>query len=203
MGQLAGNGVRFGSALDMVAPVNASNRSLSPYSLSRTAHGGRTLSVAPRSASAALHPTPPLHRRRSRSSRQGGRRTSHDASAINRHRGAEAGTSTRRSQRRTFRPRQVSPRAPREISAQLALATPYRLARHHRNLMATVVDSRDFLQATRRAETQVLLPPGPKVALAGGVDCNDHHAIWAASTGCKRSMPPWCSFMAAHPRAPN
>ena len=51
---------------------------------------------------------------------------------------------------------------------------------NHRALTATVVDSRDFLQAKRRVETQVLLPPGSKVAFAGGVDCNDHHAIWTA-----------------------
>ena len=30
------------------------------------------------------------------------------------------------------------------------------------------------------AETQVLLPKGVKIAFAGGVDCNDHHRIWAA-----------------------
>ena len=43
-----------------------------------------------------------------------------------------------------------------------------------------MIDSRDFLQAKRRAETEVMLPPGPKVAFAGGYECNDHGAIWAA-----------------------
>jgi hypothetical protein len=28
------------------------------------------------------------------------------------------------------------------------------------------------------SETEVLLPPGPKVAFTGGVDFNDHRAIW-------------------------
>ena len=35
---------------------------------------------------------------------------------------------------------------------------------NHRALTAAMIDSRDFLAAKRRAETAVLLPPGPKVA---------------------------------------
>ncbi len=38
----------------------------------------------------------------------------------------------------------------------------------------------DDRQPRRRAETEVLLPPGPKIAFAGGYECNDHEAIWAA-----------------------
>ncbi len=51
---------------------------------------------------------------------------------------------------------------------------------NHRTLTSAMVDSRDFLAAQRRAETEVMLPPGPKVAFTGGYDCNDHRAIWAA-----------------------
>ena len=51
---------------------------------------------------------------------------------------------------------------------------------NHRALTAAMIDSRDFLAAKRRAETEVMLPPGPKVAFAGGYECNDHAAIWAA-----------------------
>ena len=51
---------------------------------------------------------------------------------------------------------------------------------NHRALTSAVIDSRDFLQAKRRADTEVMLPPGPKVAFAGGYECNDHGAIWAA-----------------------
>ena len=47
-------------------------------------------------------------------------------------------------------------------------------------LTAAMIDSRDFLSARRRAETEVLLPPGPKVAFTGGYQCQDHHAIWTA-----------------------
>jgi YspA, cpYpsA-related SLOG family len=48
-----------------------------------------------------------------------------------------------------------------------------------RNLTAAMIDSRDFLHAKKRAETQVLLPPGPKIAFTGGLDFNDHTLIWA------------------------
>jgi len=50
----------------------------------------------------------------------------------------------------------------------------------HRNLTAAVIDSRDFLAAKRRVEIEPLIPEGTKIALAGGVDCNDHRAIWDA-----------------------
>ena len=41
-----------------------------------------------------------------------------------------------------------------------------------------MIDSRDFLAAKRRAETEPLLPAGPKIAFTGGLDFNDHRAIW-------------------------
>jgi hypothetical protein len=43
-----------------------------------------------------------------------------------------------------------------------------------------MIDSRDFLNAKKLTETQVLLPPGPRVAFTGGADCNDHRRIWDA-----------------------
>jgi YspA, cpYpsA-related SLOG family len=49
---------------------------------------------------------------------------------------------------------------------------------NHRSLTAAVIDSRDFIAAKRRASNETLLPPGPKVALTGGFDYNDHHLIW-------------------------
>jgi YspA, cpYpsA-related SLOG family len=49
---------------------------------------------------------------------------------------------------------------------------------NHRTLTAAMIDSRDFLAAKRRAETEVLLPAGPKIAFTGGLDFNDHQAIW-------------------------
>jgi hypothetical protein len=47
-----------------------------------------------------------------------------------------------------------------------------------RGLTAAVIDSRDFIAARRRAEAELLLPPGPKVAVTGGLDFNDHRLIW-------------------------
>jgi len=49
---------------------------------------------------------------------------------------------------------------------------------NHRTLTAAMIDSREFLAAKRRVETEPLLPAGPKIAFTGGIDFNDHHAIW-------------------------
>lgn len=46
-------------------------------------------------------------------------------------------------------------------------------------LTAAMIDSRDFVAARRRAETEVMLPTGPKVAFTGG-DFQDVQAIWSA-----------------------
>ncbi len=50
---------------------------------------------------------------------------------------------------------------------------------NHATLTAAMIDSRDFLNARRRADAQVLLPMGTRIAFAGGVECNDHTRIWA------------------------
>jgi hypothetical protein len=49
---------------------------------------------------------------------------------------------------------------------------------NHRTLTAAMIDSRDFIAARRRADTEVMLPPGPKIAFTGGLDFNDHALIW-------------------------
>jgi len=49
---------------------------------------------------------------------------------------------------------------------------------NHKALTSALIDSRDFIAAKRRAETQVLLPEGTRIAFAGGIECNDHRAIW-------------------------
>jgi len=50
----------------------------------------------------------------------------------------------------------------------------------HRALTASVIDSREFIAARRRADTEVLAPAGARIAFTGGADCNDVDAIWAA-----------------------
>jgi len=47
-------------------------------------------------------------------------------------------------------------------------------------MTAAMIDSRDFISAKRRAETEVLIPKGTKIAFTGGMDCNDHRRIWDA-----------------------
>lgn len=51
---------------------------------------------------------------------------------------------------------------------------------NRRMMTAAIIDSRDFVNAKRRAETEVLLPKGPRIAFTGGPDCNDHDRIWTA-----------------------
>ena len=50
---------------------------------------------------------------------------------------------------------------------------------NHRNLTSAMIDSRDFIMAKKRAEQEVLLPPGPKIAVTGGLDFDNHRLIWA------------------------
>jgi len=50
---------------------------------------------------------------------------------------------------------------------------------NHGTMTAAMIDSRDFLAAKRRSETEIMLPPGPRIAFTGGTDCADHHRIWA------------------------
>lgn len=51
---------------------------------------------------------------------------------------------------------------------------------NHRAMTASVIDSRDFIAAKRRSETEVMIPVGTRIAVAGGIDFNGHRAIWDA-----------------------
>jgi hypothetical protein len=83
----------------------------------------------------------------------------------------------------------------RRDACELMRDTAARLYRHHthspwrprtgsfatrKTMTAAMIDSRDFLAARRRAETELMLPAGAKVAFTGGLECNDVAAIWAA-----------------------
>ena len=48
---------------------------------------------------------------------------------------------------------------------------------NHRQMTSAMIDSRDFSAAKRRADNEVLLPAGPKIAFSGG-DTTDHRLIW-------------------------
>src|SRR3546814_14718303 len=51
---------------------------------------------------------------------------------------------------------------------------------NHRSLTSAMIDSREFIAAQRRAEAQLLVPVGSRIAFTGGSDFNDHQRIWAA-----------------------
>lgn len=58
-----------------------------------------------------------------------------------------------------------------------------------RTMTAAMIDSRDFIAARRRSETELHLPAGPKVAFTGGLDCNDVPAVWAALDRVRAKHP--------------
>lgn len=51
---------------------------------------------------------------------------------------------------------------------------------NRRTMTAAMIDSRDFLAARKRAETEVLLPKGTLIAITGGADYLDHQRVWSA-----------------------
>jgi hypothetical protein len=57
-----------------------------------------------------------------------------------------------------------------------------------RTMTAALIDSRDFIAARRRAETETLVPAGPKVAFTGGAH-NDVDAIFAALDRVRAKHP--------------
>ncbi|MCV0371753.1 DUF2493 domain-containing protein [Filomicrobium sp.] len=58
-----------------------------------------------------------------------------------------------------------------------------------RTMTAAVVDSRDYISAKRRAETEIFLPKGPKIAFVGGLNFNDHIRIWAVLDEVRKEYP--------------
>ncbi|MGZ7870466.1 DUF2493 domain-containing protein (plasmid) [Methylobacterium radiotolerans] len=60
---------------------------------------------------------------------------------------------------------------------------------NRRTMTAALIDSRDFLAAKRRAETEVLVPPGPRIAFTGGNDYQDVERIWSMLDRVKAKHP--------------
>jgi YspA, cpYpsA-related SLOG family len=71
---------------------------------------------------------------------------------------------------------------------------------NHRVLTASVIDSRDFLAARRRADTEVLAPAGARIAFTGGTDCNDHTRIWDALDKIRAKHPDMVLLHGGSPR---
>lgn len=58
----------------------------------------------------------------------------------------------------------------------------------HKNLTASVVDSRNFLSAERRKKTEVHCPDGTRIAFTGG-DYQDYDAIWTVLDQSREKYP--------------
>jgi hypothetical protein len=71
---------------------------------------------------------------------------------------------------------------------------------NHRALTAAVIDSREFLAARRRADTEVLAPAGTRIAFTGGPDCNDHPRIWNALDKVRAKHPDMVLLHGGSPR---
>jgi len=71
---------------------------------------------------------------------------------------------------------------------------------NHRNLTAAMIDSRDFIAARRRAEREVLMPAGTRIAFTGGPDYSDYDRIWAALDKVRAKHPDMVLLHGGSPR---
>ena len=71
---------------------------------------------------------------------------------------------------------------------------------NHRALTAAMIDSREFLAARRRADTQVLAPAGTRIAFTGGTECNDHTRIWEVLDKIRTKHPDMVLLHGGSPR---
>ena len=71
---------------------------------------------------------------------------------------------------------------------------------NHRSLTAAMIDSREFLAARRRADTEVLAPSGTRIAFTGGTECNDHDRIWEALDKVRAKHPDMVLLHGGAPR---
>jgi hypothetical protein len=60
---------------------------------------------------------------------------------------------------------------------------------NHRNMTAAMIESRDYINAKRFAETNVLLPKGSRIVFSGGVNYNDVDKIWSVLDKVKAKYP--------------
>ena len=71
---------------------------------------------------------------------------------------------------------------------------------NHRSLTAAMIDSREFLAARRRADTEVLAPAGTRIAFTGGTECNDHARIWQVLDKVRAKHPDMVLLHGGAPR---
>lgn len=70
---------------------------------------------------------------------------------------------------------------------------------NHRTLTAAMIDSRDFLAAKRRCETEPMLPAGTRIAFTSGPAYQDHNRIWAALDKVLAKYPDMVLFHGGNP----
>jgi len=70
---------------------------------------------------------------------------------------------------------------------------------NHRTLTAAMIDSRDFLAAKRRSETEPMLPAGTRIAFTSGPTYQDHNRIWAALDKVLAKYPDMVLFHGGNP----
>ena len=70
---------------------------------------------------------------------------------------------------------------------------------NHRTLTASMIDSRDFVAAKRKAEIEPLLPTGTKIAFTSGPDYQDHQRIWAILDKVHAKYPDMILFHGGNP----
>ena len=90
-----------------------------------------------------------------------------------------------------------------ETGLRIELAPWSRSMVNHRALTAALVDSRDDLSAKQRAETQVLLPAGLRIASRAGPNATIMPGSGTCSTRCEPSTRAWRSCMADGPEVPS
>ena len=74
---------------------------------------------------------------------------------------------------------------------------------NHRHMTAAMIDSRDFIAARRRADTELMLPKGPKIAFSGGADYADAKLhLGRARQGARQASRHGAASMAARQKAP-
>ncbi|MFC3052372.1 DUF2493 domain-containing protein [Kordiimonas pumila] len=60
---------------------------------------------------------------------------------------------------------------------------------NHQSMTASMITSRDYLKAKRKAETQLNVPDGTLIAFAGGMEFEDVNAIYSALDKVKANNP--------------
>src|SRR3546814_995922 len=73
---------------------------------------------------------------------------------------------------------------------------------NRQTMTASMIDSRAFIAAKRKAEIEPLLPVGPRIAFTGGMECNAHTRIWDALAKAPTTHPDLVLIHGGSPQGP-